>query len=365
MCVIAYAPPGVSIMDACIEKMFNHNPDGAGIMYKPVDGNDVVIRKGFMKVEELKKAWSEIPVDCERALHCRIATSGKISVGCCHPFPVREYAEQMKHAEDHAPVALMHNGIFDFCTPKDGVNSTFSDSMLFASRYLYRLKDKLDDPTIQSLLNVIVDNSYSKLLIFNKDAKALLLGDWEKKDGVYYSNLNHEYSSFGRGYSCTAYDDLDFGYGYESKKRKKRKKSNVGMLSDSVLSVIDDEERYYTITLDVTDEINSAIEHLLQTQNGNFTNDDVKELVENEVFDALDITIYDDGYSKEISYWDSMGVDTTNGTFEFTVLCYGKLEKKDLKNVGLKVINLFEVDDHGKIINKDIETAETSKAVAV
>ena len=63
MCIIAYAPRGVQIKEETIEVMFDYNPDGAGIMWKPLNGDKVQIRKGFMTLSDLLKAYEQIPVD--------------------------------------------------------------------------------------------------------------------------------------------------------------------------------------------------------------------------------------------------------------------------------------------------------------
>ena len=88
MCIIAYVPAGEQIPASTIKTMFRNNPDGAGIMWKDTERGVISIEKGFMTSNELLAAWKRIPKNAERAIHCRIATSGKISAACCHPFPV-------------------------------------------------------------------------------------------------------------------------------------------------------------------------------------------------------------------------------------------------------------------------------------
>ena len=122
MCIIAYLKKGKDISDERIRFMFKANPDGAGIMWKPRNTSNVEIHKGFMDVDELIAAYREIPKNCERAIHMRIATAGKVSTDCCHPFPVRKKVGSMRNAIDNADIALMHNGIIDYCNPKNGLN---------------------------------------------------------------------------------------------------------------------------------------------------------------------------------------------------------------------------------------------------
>lgn len=216
MCIIAYAKNGVKIEENVIRTMFEGNPDGAGVMWKPLDGGNIEIRKGFMDVESLLKAWNKIPVECEKAIHCRIATSGKISKECCHPFPVRPKTDMMKKAVDKCYMALMHNGVISQCTPKNGMKATCSDTMVFAAKYLYPLQKQIDKECIQDLLESFVE---SRLLIMRANAPTIMLGNWVEDKGVYYSNTS--YKDYGYGYyrwpkSCrtapsTSWIALDIG----------------------------------------------------------------------------------------------------------------------------------------------------------
>lgn len=202
MCIIAYAPRGQQIKEEIIRRMFQGNPDGAGIMWKPSDSSQVEILKGFMKIDDLLKAYSKIPVECEKAIHCRIATAGKVSVGCCHPFPVRAKTNAMKQAQDSAYMALMHNGIINYCNPVQGMQADYSDSMVFAAQVLYPLQKQLDTAAIQLLIE---NSTNSRLLIFRKDAETLMFGNWKYEDGIYYSNDNYKYKAYSYGFGYGGY----------------------------------------------------------------------------------------------------------------------------------------------------------------
>ena len=221
MCIIAYIPQGKQIQEKTIRYMFKGNPDGAGIMWKPKDGAPIEIRKGFMKVEELIEAYYAIPQECEKAIHCRIATSGKISVACCHPFPVRAKTTAMREAVDSAPVALMHNGIITYTTPAKGMASDYSDTMLFASRILYPLQKKLNEYHIQTLIE---NSTTSRLLIFRQDGETLVMGDWKFEDGIYYSNSNYKATSYGGYYG---YGGWQGDYSWNAINKKWEPKANT------------------------------------------------------------------------------------------------------------------------------------------
>lgn len=206
MCIIAYFPKKSNVKEETIRTMFENNPDGAGIMWKESYDSPVRINKGFFKVEDLIEAFNKIPASCERAIHCRIATAGKISTACCHPFPIRPKVDAMKAAEDSADMALMHNGVISYANPTQGIKANYSDSMNFAAKFLFPLRRQLDKECVQTLIE---ESTSSRLLIMREGAETLMLGDWKYDGGVYYSNTTYK-AYYGQD-DCRAYVD-DFGY---------------------------------------------------------------------------------------------------------------------------------------------------------
>lgn len=284
MCIIAYIPQGKQIQEKTIRFMFKGNPDGAGIMWKPKDGAPIEIRKGFMKVEELIEAYYNIPQECDKAIHCRIATSGKVSTACCHPFPVRAKTNAMREAVDSASVALMHNGIITYTTPAKGMASDYSDTMLFASRILYPLQKQLNEWHIQTLIE---NSTTSRLLIFRQDGEPLVLGDWKFEDGIYYSNDNYKAKAYGSysGYGgCYGYGGWNYGYDSYGKKGATKdtlKTQSTTKASKAVAETVvnDDFEDQY-------DGYNDDIwEYYITIPDGE-TRSDME--VENDIFEALE-----------------------------------------------------------------------------
>lgn len=218
MCIIAYAPKGKQIKEDTIRYMFEGNPDGAGIMWKPQDNALVEIRKGFMDVDALLEEYRKIPVDCEKAIHCRIATAGKVSTACCHPFPVRAKIKSLKKGKDTTSIAMMHNGTISYCNPKGGMQSNHSDTMEFVHSIVYPLRNNLDSKAIQTL---ITNSTLSRFLFFRQDGDPILIGHWIEKDGIFYSNDNYkpfalsEYSNgfYNNGRYCY-YNSFHKCYGY-------------------------------------------------------------------------------------------------------------------------------------------------------
>lgn len=204
MCIIAYVRKGIAMSDADIMDCFEANPDGAGVMWKKDNKSPIQIQKGFMSVDALLKAWHKIPKSCERAIHCRIATSGRVSTACCHPFPIRPKTTAMRSLKDEAEMAFMHNGTFPYCTPKQGIKSEYSDSMLFASRYLYPLRNDLDR---KEILDLIEESSSSRLLIFRQGKPTIMLGDWWEEGGISYSHMPDGYKYYVSGLG-SYYDEV-------------------------------------------------------------------------------------------------------------------------------------------------------------
>lgn len=219
MCIAVYIPKHQNISDEIIRNCFMNNPDGAGIMYQKA--GKVTIKKGFFSVEELIKAFREIPTKYHRALHCRIATSGKISAQCCHPFPITDDLKQMGVAEQTVNGAVIHNGVISFCTPHEGLLSPYSDTMLFTKDYLHYLGDMVLGRQFKKLFE---EASTSKLLIF-KGKKIALVGKWTEDNGVFYSNTGYKSSYklyYGKGgktaiaktnYNPYSLYGYDYGYG--------------------------------------------------------------------------------------------------------------------------------------------------------
>ena len=186
MCIAVYIPEKKNLTDQQIKNCFANNPDGAGIMWQ--ENGKVHIQKGFFKVEELIKAFREIPITVPRGLHCRIATSGKISTECCHPFPIIKDIKSMGRAECIVDSAVIHNGVISFCTPHEGLLSPFSDTMVFARDFLYPMGNKINTQAFKILFE---QSNTSKLLIFNKD-KIIRMGTWIEDGGVYFSNTGYK-----------------------------------------------------------------------------------------------------------------------------------------------------------------------------
>ena len=192
MCVILYAPPKKKISEEHLRNAFYNNIDGAGVMFYDWDGK-VNYKKGFMTFKELKSFWDSLDDRLARAVHCRIATSGQINAENCHPFKISRDMKEMQQTEGIANAGcFMHNGILKDYTPKEGLKSPYSDSMVFGKQVLFPIVKAgcIKNDGVRNLIDAL-DNVF---LLFMPNNNIIMFGDWVKDaDGFYASNKSYTY----------------------------------------------------------------------------------------------------------------------------------------------------------------------------
>lgn len=255
MCVIVYKPNGNKLPSKdTLKKCFDHNPDGAGYMLPIIDDNGtsrVLIRKGLMTfdafIQSLNRAFKRYdvnPISTPIIMHFRISTQGGVQKGLCHPYPVCDNYEKMRSLACLCNIGLCHNGIISRCSvssyyggchydyktkkwiePKKNLLD-YNDTMTFIKDYASLIIDNdlhfADKDNKVKLLERLCE--YSKLAIMTKNGDVKLIGHFEEKNGIYYSNLLHEvaYTNTGRygGFKTTReiikynYGDVDDDNGY-------------------------------------------------------------------------------------------------------------------------------------------------------
>jgi hypothetical protein len=169
MCVIIHRPPNVDIPFGTLQKCWNSNPHGAGVMYS-VD-NQLVIEKGFMDFNNFIKYYEKIPKERGILIHFRYGTSGTLTPDQCHPFLI------------HKNLACMHNGIID---QYHGMDDKKSDTKLFCDKILKQLPHNflrnrgitllIDEFTGGSIL-VFMDN-LGKIFKIGQDSGICQEGCW-------------------------------------------------------------------------------------------------------------------------------------------------------------------------------------------
>lgn len=206
MCVIVAKEKGIVMPDKNILKTcFNHNPDGAGIMWN--QGNAVHIRKGFMDWNSFDKfiCSLENQVDlknCGVCIHFRIKTHGKTSPQNCHPFPISNRGKDLKKLELTTNVGVMHNGII----PVKPIYN-LSDTQTYILKRLYNIKKHSPGFLKEKyIMNQIEKEINSKMAFLTSDGSIYTIGEFVESEGVLYSNRSFEEYSY-YGFSWYGYDN--------------------------------------------------------------------------------------------------------------------------------------------------------------
>lgn len=202
MCVILYKP-GDKIVDR--ETLFNcwqTNPDGAGYSVTLPDGT-VEAQKGFMSFQDLYEAVKQYTrKGFELVVHFRITSRGRTNRRQTHPF---KKMQSVRYAKTRIvePVFYM-NGTITGLKLFKGMN----DTETFIKRYGKGFSN--DYKTVVELLQ---ETTESKWLIHAPDGQVYYSSDFIESDGLFYSNLNHEflnyYSSYLTDYNLTPADMVD------------------------------------------------------------------------------------------------------------------------------------------------------------
>lgn len=205
MCVIIAKPAGVKMpTNKTLRRAFTNNPDGFGLAYKVVGGMPH-IKKGAMTFKAMKMLLRSIPnpVDAEVILHFRLATSGHIYEGNCHPFPLSRKAEHLTALEITSRMAIAHNGII-YSSTKPTVAyygnpdvwgdkwDALSDTQEFIRDYLVDIGDAIFNKGVRKLIE---DDTMSKFAILTTKG-ILLIGDFTNDKGLYYSNASYKQPNY-------------------------------------------------------------------------------------------------------------------------------------------------------------------------
>lgn len=230
MCIAVIKPKNVEFPTKKeLSNCFTSNPHGAGFMYS--DGNNLIIKKGYMTFDSFYKAFQNEKIDKSKLVffHFRIATHGLIDGGNTHPFPVVNDVSLLRKVDlKFKGYGLIHNGVIYY--PKTAFASydpsgIISDTMLMAMRLADAFSNntkKIEDFETAIAYNFTkrfdkldkaIENelSYNKVAIMNEKEDYVKYGDWIEHNGSFYSNNDFEdqryYSSYGYGGYYNNYND--------------------------------------------------------------------------------------------------------------------------------------------------------------
>lgn len=227
MCVISVFEAAKKPTLKTLREMFDANPDGAGIAYQTPDRKAVRIIKGLFTFDAVKKAIAAIPTDAGAVVfHSRIATSGGITAGKCHPYVIGAATlAETEATETECRAAFAHNGIIPLKL-REGAN----DSETFVLDYINPIFSADADGVAAGKYNAIFSRllgaSGGRAVIMTGHSLFLLSSEWGGKwtsdGGATVSNTNYKpapkysadrWSGYGYGkYSASGYDYEDSDY---------------------------------------------------------------------------------------------------------------------------------------------------------
>ena len=218
MCIAIAKPIGVEIPDDDIlTNCFNNNPDGAGFAFN--HNNEVVIRKGYMKLKDFLDAFHKYDKKFNFKnrgvlIHTRITTHGGTNPQMCHPFPINSDEGALKKIEYCSPFAIVHNGIISLTSSEATRKKDMSDTAIFVQKYLTKIaknKNWFNNRANIELIEELID---SKMAVLNGNGKIIMTSGFTEDNGIFYSNSSYKENRYKKVYDWDWYDDYSYDYGY-------------------------------------------------------------------------------------------------------------------------------------------------------
>jgi glucosamine 6-phosphate synthetase-like amidotransferase/phosphosugar isomerase protein len=172
-----------------IKKIWNSNPDGAGIIY--YKNGQLRFKKGIMNLKKFLEIYEKI--ELPHIVHFRLASIGKIVPELTHPFPVFENNK----LEGKSRLLFAHNGhignyeILYHYLKEMGVK--FDDNVN-DSYVLARSLSLLPEKQIEEFINKVIGGS--KMVLVYPDYKIKKFGNFIEEDGIEYSNISWAYGYY-------------------------------------------------------------------------------------------------------------------------------------------------------------------------
>ena len=216
MCIAIAKPIGVEIPnDDILTNCFNNNPDGAGFAFN--HNNEVVIRKGYMKLKDFLDVFHKYDEKFNFKnrgvlIHTRITTHGGTNPQMCHPFPINSDEGALKKIEYCSPFAIVHNGIISLTSSEATRKKDMSDTAIFVQKYLTKIaknKNWFNNKANIELIEELID---SKMAILNGKGKIIMTSGFTEDNGIFYSNSSYKENRYKKVYNWDWYDDYDYNH---------------------------------------------------------------------------------------------------------------------------------------------------------
>lgn len=192
-----------------IKTCFEHNSDGAGLMY--VDKGQVVIDKGFMNFRELEKKlevlYKKFNDFKNKALviHCRIGTSGTNTRENTHPYCISTNYKDLHRTKIFCDLGMVHNGVITDYTPVDNKHNT-NDTQEFIMKYIAPLYEHYRDfYKNEYIMSGLADITGSRLVFLDTKENLYYVGDFVEDNGVKYSNTSYKPYTYKYSYADSEY----------------------------------------------------------------------------------------------------------------------------------------------------------------
>lgn len=254
MCIIVSKEKGKSIpKKEILKNCFENNSDGAGFMY--VNNGGVIIEKGFMDFESFYNRITELnkKINLKKrnvVFHFRISTSGKIDGATCHPYPITDKTEYLKHTFLKCSIGMVHNGILsNFVIPVAQNIDNLNDTQNFVKTFvynLYKLNNKfLGNEYAKALINSSIGTS--RLCFLTKDDNVYYFGNFIEEEGIKYSNSNYKPKVYtlNRFYNCYDYYN-DYYEKFDKKSEKKEEFDEYFDFEEEELAFLNENMFYAT-----------------------------------------------------------------------------------------------------------------------
>ena len=207
MCIIAIKNKGIQMPnEEVLETMFKNNSDGAGFMYAVDD--TVIIEKGFMSYKSFRSALKKVEAKYDVAslplvMHFRIATSGQVDGGTCHPFPISNKRKILRKQYIRTDIGVVHNGIISIDTPDN-----MSDTMQYIANRLSIYQKLQSNFYVRRKWQKRIESEIkSKMAFLDNTGEIYTIGDFvTESDGMVYSNRSYEKQSYFMGSLDSLFD---------------------------------------------------------------------------------------------------------------------------------------------------------------
>lgn len=230
MCIIVAKKKGVLLpFKKTLKKCFENNSDGAGLMY--VKDGKVIIDKGYMsfgefykRIKRLKQEFNGDLTDKALVFHFRIGTAGNNSQENCHPYPITDNLEDFHALDITTDLGIVHNGIITEYNPKGkDEKDDMNDTQVFIRDYINKFRELNSDFWRNDFVKKLIlkESKQNKFAILDGDEDIQLIGDFQEKEGIYYSN-----GTYKSWYYNGCYDWGYYGSGYDYYDKKKKDKDD-------------------------------------------------------------------------------------------------------------------------------------------